>query len=84
MEDKKRPRNLTVYFVDEDGERVSNEVRMIAESVSSQATERTMREKFVFKSIAYDKRKDYYLILEDEEEKMESIYEKYAFTIDIV
>lgn len=57
---------------------------MIADSISTQTADRTIREKFVFKSMAYDKRKNYYLMLEDEEDKEGAIYEKYAFTIDIV
>lgn len=83
IEDKKRPRNLTVYFADEDGKAISNENRIIADHDSSLAAERTFREKFVFKSTTYDRRKTYYLILKDEEEKADHIYEQYAFTIDI-
>jgi hypothetical protein len=56
---------------------------IIADSASSQAVERTSREKFVFQSKAYDKHKTYYLILENEEEKAGTVYEKYPFMIDI-
>ncbi|WP_042224727.1 BREX-1 system phosphatase PglZ type A [Oceanobacillus manasiensis] len=80
---KKLPLHLKLYFVDENGERVSNENIIIADSDSSQPGERTFREKFIFKSIEYDKRKTYYLILEDETEQVESQYERYPFTIDI-
>ena len=33
--------------------------------------------------MTYDKTKKYYLVLEDEEETVENIYEIVAFTIDI-
>ena len=83
IEDKKLALRLKLYFVDEDRQRVSNENIIIADSISTQPSERTFREKFVFKSMEYDKRKTYYLVLEDEEEQVESIYERYPFTIDI-
>lgn len=41
VEGKKLPLRLKLYFVDEEGNRVSNEKVIIADSVSSQATERT-------------------------------------------
>ncbi|WP_088049433.1 BREX-1 system phosphatase PglZ type A [Virgibacillus dakarensis] len=81
--EKMLPRRLKLYFVDEAGNRISNENIIIAETTSSQATERTSREKFVFRAKAYDKRGTYYLILEDEETKTDPVYERYAFTIDI-
>jgi hypothetical protein len=34
--------------------------------------------------MAYDKSKKYYLILEDEDEPVEKIYEKIPFTIDLI
>ncbi|MBE7105490.1 BREX-1 system phosphatase PglZ type A [Bacillus cereus] len=83
MEDKKTPLRLKVYFTDEEGNRISNENIIIADSPSSKPEDRTFKEKFVLKSMAYDKAKKYYLVLEDEEETVENIYEKMAFTIDI-
>lgn len=83
VEEKRLPRRLKLYFIDDQGNRVSNENIIIADKSSSQAVERTYKEKFVFKSVYYDKRKTYYLVLEDEEEKMGNVYEQYSFTIDI-
>jgi len=84
VEDKKLPLKLKLYFVDEEGNRISNENIIIADSRSSKPQDRTFREKFTLKDMAYDKAKKYYLILEDEEEPVEKIYEKIPFIIDLI
>lgn len=81
--EKNLPRRLRLYFSDEAGTRISNENIIIADSTSSRATERTSREKFVLQEKEYDKHDRYYLVLEDEGEAKERVYETYAFTIDI-
>lgn len=83
VEDKKRPLRLKAYFVDKEGKRISNENIILADSISSKPEERTLKEKFVFKNITYSKSNKYFLILEDEEEAVENVYEKIPFTIDI-
>ncbi|WP_434643280.1 BREX-1 system phosphatase PglZ type A [Thermoanaerobacterium thermosaccharolyticum] len=83
IEDKRIPLRLKVYFVDEDGNRISNENIIIADSKSETYEDRSFREKFVLKNRKYDKTKKYYLIMEDEEETVEKIYEKIPFIIDI-
>lgn len=84
VEDKKLPLHLKLYFADEEGKRISNENIIIADSRSKKPEDRTHREKFTLKDMAYDKTKKYYLILEDEEEPVEKIYEKIPFTIDLL
>lgn len=81
VENKVLPIQLYAYFVDEDGLKISNSCHIIADSKAIEAYERTWKEKFIFKSIEYDRRKDYYLVLEEEDGY---IYEKYPFTIDIL
>lgn len=83
VEDKKVPLRLKVYIVDEEGNRVSNENIIIADRRSDKPDDRTFKEKFVLKSMTYNKTKRYFLILEDEEESVEKEYNKYSFTIDI-
>ncbi len=83
-QDKKIPLRLKLYFVDEDGNRISNENIIIADSKAEKPAARTYREKFTLKDIAYDKTRNYYLILEDEEETVEKIYDKIPFTIDLL
>ena len=82
--DKKVPMRLKLYFVDENGERISNENIIIAESRSDNPKDRTYREKFTLKDISYDKTKKYYLVMEDEEEPVEKIYERIPFSIDLI
>ena len=84
VEEKKVPLKLRLYFIDEAGSRISNENIIIADSKSKKPEDRTHREKFTLKDMAYDKTKKYYLILEDEEEMVEKIYEKIPFTIDLL
>jgi uncharacterized protein (TIGR02687 family) len=83
IEDKRVPLRLKVYFVDEEGNRISNENIIIADSKSETYEERSFREKFVLKNRKYDKTNKYYLVIEDEEETVEKIYEKIPFIIDI-
>jgi hypothetical protein len=82
--DKKVPMRLKLYFVDENGERISNENIIIAESRSDNPKDRTYREKFTLKDISYEKTKKYYLVMEDEEEPVEKIYERIPFSIDLI
>ncbi|OBR91571.1 PglZ domain protein [Clostridium ragsdalei P11] len=83
VEDKKIPVRLKIYFTDEEGNRISNENIIIADSKSTKPEDRSYKEKFTLKSMPYDKKKKYYLIMEDEEEAVENIYEKILFIIDI-
>lgn len=83
VESKKKPLRLKLYFIDESGNRISNENIIIADSTSQKPENRTYKEKFVFKTMTYSKTAKYFLVLEDEEESVENIYDKIPFTIDI-
>lgn len=83
VEDKKIPLRLKIYFADEEGNRISNENIIIADSKSMKPEERSYKEKFTLRNVVYDKTKKYYLVMEDEEETVENIYEKIPFNIDI-
>ncbi|MBF7082784.1 BREX-1 system phosphatase PglZ type A [Desulfallas sp. Bu1-1] len=83
VEDKYVPIRLKIYFTDEEGRRISNENIIIAESRSARPEERTFREKFTLRDMPYDKGKKYYLVLEDEDEPVERIYQKIPFVIDL-
>ncbi|WKB36657.1 hypothetical protein QS257_06540 [Terrilactibacillus sp. S3-3] len=83
VEEKRRPLVLALYFTDEQGERLTNEAHIIADSTSAKPMERIYREKFVFKNKKYDKRAIYYLVLEEEQDLTVTIYERIPFTIDV-
>lgn len=83
VEDKKVHLKLKIYFADEEGNRISNESIIIADSKSTKPEERSYKEKFTLRNMMYDKTKKYYLVMEDEEETVENIYEKIPFNIDI-
>ena len=70
-----------LHFEDETGERISNECVIIANYENTDVKDRFFREKFVFKNISYDKEKNYYLVITDEETGIES--SRVRFTIDI-
>ena len=72
---------MKAYFVDENNIKISNENIIIANSSSDNIEERRYKEKFVLRNLQYDKTKNYYLILEDDETQEE--IEKIKFTIDI-
>ena len=83
LADKRLPCRLKLYLADQDGSRISNENIIIADSKSEDPAERKFKEKFVLKNMKYDKARKYYLILEDEEEQVEKIYDRIPFTVDL-
>jgi hypothetical protein len=84
VDEKKLPLKLKLYFADEQGNRISNENIIIADSKAEVANVRKYREKFTLKNIAFDRAVQYYLVLEDEDEPVEKAYDKIPFTIDLL
>ena len=84
VDEKHLPLRVTAYFVDKAGNRISNENIIIADSTSKKSEERTYKEKFTLKDMAYDKGATYYLILKDEEELVNSEFDRIPFVIDLV
>jgi hypothetical protein len=84
VDDKHLPIRVTAYFVDEAGNRISNENIIIADSTDSQPEKRVYKEKFTLKDMAYIKGANYYLVLKDEEEMVNTELERIAFTIDLI
>lgn len=83
VEDKKIPMTLKLYIEDKEGDRISNENIIIADSRSSKPQDRTFKEKFTLKDQPYDRIEKYYLVMEDEDETIEKVYEKIPFMIDL-
>jgi len=82
IQDKVIVQKIRCYFEDETGNRISNENIIIGDSRSENPQERTYKEKFVLKSMLYDKRKQYFLVMEDAENS-NGMYERIPYTIDI-
>lgn len=82
IQDKVIAQRIKCYFEDEEGNRISNENIIIGDSRSENPLERTYREKFVLKSMAYDKTKQYFLVMQDDEDS-NGMYERIPYTIDI-
>ena len=82
IQDKVILQRIRCYFEDEEGNRISNENIIIGDSRAENPIERTYKEKFVLKSIHYDKYKQYFLVMQDDEDE-NGYYERIPFNIDI-
>lgn len=82
IQDKVLSKKVKCYFEDEEGDRISNENIIIGDSRSENPKERSYREKFVLKSMPYDKTKQYFLVIEDAEDSNGDYY-RIPFNIDI-
>ncbi|MBU5317590.1 BREX-1 system phosphatase PglZ type A [Clostridium bornimense] len=82
IQDKVISQRIRCYFEDEEKNRISNENIIIGDSKSENPVERTYKEKFILKSMAYDKTKQYFLVLQDDED-LNGYYERVPFNIDI-
>ncbi|WP_286910857.1 hypothetical protein [Clostridium sp. UBA1652] len=82
IQDKVISQRIKCYYEDEEGNRISNENIIIGDSRSENPVERTYREKFVLKSMPYDKTKQYFLVIQDDEDA-NGFYERIPFNIDI-
>ena len=84
VDDKHKPLRVTVYFEDEDGNRISNENVIIADSTSLEQRDREYKEKFTLKNQAYDKGKKYYLVMMDDEGTVSKEIERIPYIIDLM
>lgn len=73
--------NYLLYFVDSDGKQISDTVKIIADKTSNNGQERTFRCSFNLKSLKYDNRASYYLVIADESGLQ--MPQKEEFQIDI-
>ena len=60
------PETYLLYFVDEQGVKISNTVRIIANKTSEKSQERIFKCDFDLKQNHYDSKAKYYLIIQDE------------------
>jgi uncharacterized protein (TIGR02687 family) len=81
MDENTKACRYLVHFVDEAGIKVSDQCTIVANLADENIKSRIFEEKFVFKNIAYDKNKIYYLVITDEETGI--VKDKVNFYIDI-
>ena len=60
-----------IFFLSEDNEKISNENSYVADNREENAQKRIFRMRFTFKNKKYDKDKQYYLVVYDEESGLE-------------
>ena len=75
------PLEASIYFVDDDGNQISNEITIRADIDSDFSEDRQFKEKFTLKRINYSKNKPYYLIIKDRQTDLE--VNRFKFIIDI-
>ena len=88
-----KPVFLLAYFVDEEGNKISFDVPIVAKEMSADPRDRLMTEKFTLKGGRYTRGRDYYLVLvpmdkaSGEKQPPDTSgkeYRRYKFEIDIV
>lgn len=75
------PLEASVYFIDEENNKISGEQIIFADKNSDSAEDREFKEKFRLLQKQYDKSKNYYLIIRDLKEDVE--VDRIPFTIDM-
>ena len=80
--DTMKARSLVAYFMTEDGEKISFDVPIVANSRDEAPEKRTFHEKFTLKSREYKYGDKYYLVLADANAE-KNILQQYEFMIDI-
>ena len=71
ISDVVKPAKYKIFFISEDNEKISNENTYEADSREDSAQKRIFRMRFTFKNKKYDKDKQYYLVVYDEESGLE-------------
>ena len=75
------PLEAAIYFEDEDGNKISNEVSVVADKNTESAEDREYKCKFKLSRTQYSRSKNYYLIIKDKQDDIE--IERFEFLIDI-
>ena len=71
ISDTVKTANYRIFFISEDNEKISNENSYVADSREENAQKRIFRMRFTFKNKKYDKDKQYYLVVYDDESGLE-------------
>ena len=75
------PFKASIYFIDDEGYKISDENIIIADVSSDNPEDREFIEKFTFQDKKYEKNKEYYLVINDADKDIE--IDRYNYIIDI-
>ncbi len=81
VSEKKKEKRLNLYFEDEQGRKISNEVVLIADSEMTSSDERVFTEKFVLLNESYSPYETYYFVMENANDSTD--VKKEAFKLDL-
>lgn len=81
VSDNRSAANYLLYFVDSDGKQISDTAKIIADKTNENGQERVFRCSFNLKSLKYDNRASYFLVIADESGLQ--MPQKEEFQIDI-
>lgn len=70
-----------IYFVDDSGEKISNEHLYVADKKDADTVKRVFRLRFSFKNRKYDKNREYYLVAYDDNNSLEVL--RHRIVMDI-
>ena len=78
------PQRVKAFFEDADGNRISDESTIIADSSDREPAKRAYKEKFTLRNTKYDKTQTYYLVLQEDEDMVGHEIMRVPYTIDLV
>lgn len=81
LSENKEAASFLLYFIDENEEKISDEVRIIADKDTSDDQDRVFNVRFNLKAGKYDNKKSYHLVILEESGRV--LPKKIEFTIDI-
>lgn len=82
VSDTAKPRRLQAFFVDSDGAKISFVVPITANIKEADAKDRLIQEKFTLKSGQYNRDKEFFLVIADQDDETKELH-RYKFEIDI-
>ena len=83
VSDTQKETTYRMFFISEDNERISNEAIYVADSREKDAQKRIFRERFTFKNKKYDKNKQYYLVVSDDNDELGGELFRHPVIMDI-
>lgn len=81
VSEEKKEKRLTLYFEDEQGRKISNEISLIADRVNPASNERVFTEKLVLLNEQYDSMAPYYFVMENENDPTDVVKERFKLDL---